>query len=211
MSERSFAIETRADGGLGVLRQLRLSGKIPGVLYGHGTAPKKITIDARALGEILQKESTHALLTLQIDGKRGETALLRELQRDPITRRVIHADLQLVSATEQIKSQVKIVTVGVPPGVKDFGGVLDLLAHTIELQAPANAMPEHVEVDVSALGLHDHIVAGDVKLPAGAKLLTPPEMMIVTVEPPRKAEEELVPQTDQATPEAVAKAPEPEA
>lgn len=205
MSERTFALETRRDGGLGYLRALRKAGKIPAILYGHGSTPQKVSMDARALGEILQHDGSHSLLQLTIDGARGETALLKELQRDPITRKVIHADLQLVSATEEIRAHVQVVTVGVAPGVKDSGGVLDLITHTLEIAAPANAVPEHIEVDISALALHDHVTAGEIKLPAGVKLITPAEAMVVTIEAPRKAEEEAVVATEAVVPEVIGK------
>ena len=205
MSERTFALETRQDSGLGHLRALRKAGKIPAILYGHGSAPKKVSIDARALGEILQHDESHSLLALTIDGHAGETALLKELQRDPITRKVIHADLQLVSATEEIRAHVQVVAVGIAPGVKDSGGVLDLITHTLEIAAPANAVPEHLEVDVSYLNLHDHVTAGQIPLPPGARMITAGETMVLTIEAPRKAEEETVVAATEAVPEVIGK------
>ena len=116
--------------------------------------------------------------------------LLREVQRDPITHRPIAADFQRVSSTEAIYASVRIVTVGVPLGVKDQGGVMDIVTHALEVKGPAGKLPEHFEIDVSALNVNDHITAGEVKLPAGFTLITPADTVVVGIEGSRTASED---------------------
>ena len=130
------------------------------------------------------------LLTITIDGGTTDTALVRNVQRDPISRRVIHADLQRVGRSEAISSAVPIIAIGTPAGVREFGGVLDIVAHEIEITGPADKIPEHLEVNVTNLGIRDHATAADVKLPPGFKLDTPADTVIVSVEPPRTQVEE---------------------
>jgi large subunit ribosomal protein L25 len=116
--------------------------------------------------------------------------LLREVQRDPISHRPIAADFQRVSSTEAINASVHIITVGVAPGVKEGGGVMDVVTHSLEVKGPAGKLPEHFEIDVSALNVNDHITAGDVKLPAGFTLITPAETVVVAVEGSRTASDD---------------------
>ncbi len=172
--------------GAGVLRK---EGKIPAVVYGHGTAPEHIAIDARAFADILHRSGRNAIITLADGRKRGETALVRDVQIDPVTRRVIHADLQRVSADETISAKLQVVTSGVARGVREFGGVMDVVTHSIEIEGPASRIPEHLEIDVSELGIHDHVNAGDIPLPEGFVLLTPPETTVVSIEPSRTERE----------------------
>jgi len=196
----AVAVTTRQSVGTTASRHLRASGKVPATLGGHGSVPLSIAIDAKRLEELLAAGARHRLLAMTIDGSSKDTAMIREIARDPITRRIIHADFQRVSAQEEISASLQVVTVGTPAGVRD-GGVLDVVTHELEIRGPANAMPERLEVDVSELGIRHHITAAQVTLPAGFALLTPPETTVATVEPPRAAEEVAV------TPEAEAAVP----
>jgi large subunit ribosomal protein L25 len=183
-----LALESRTKTGSSPARALRRNGKVPGILFGHGTPGLPIAVDARALDTILHTSGKSHLLTISIDGTTKDTALLRDLQRDPVTHRVTHADLQRVSATESIHATLRIATIGTAYGVL-HGGVLDIILYDIEVQGPANALPEKIEIDVTSLGVHDHIAAADVKLPTGFKMLTPPETIIITIEASRTAAE----------------------
>ncbi|MDQ2991222.1 MAG: 50S ribosomal protein L25 [Candidatus Eremiobacteraeota bacterium] len=191
-------------------RRLRAEGKLPAVLYGHGDAPQHVAVDAKAFDELLHKGGRNGIITL-VSGGKIETAMVRDVQRHQVTHKIVHADLQRVSATESIHTKLPIVTVGVAIGVKEFGGVMDIVAHDIEIEGPANRLPEHLEVDVTALGIHDHILAGDVKLPSGFKLLTPADATVVIVEPSKTAQ--AIEEVDagiaavQAEPEVIGEAP----
>jgi large subunit ribosomal protein L25 len=185
----ALPVETRTQVGTTRARALRRTGKIPGVLFGHGAGPLAISLDGRAFEELLHGGGRRALLTIKLDGKTTDTALLRAVQRDPVTRRVLHADLQRVGRSESISSAVPIVAVGAALGVRDFGGVLDVVTHELSIVGPADQIPEHLEIDVTNLGLRDHITAGDIALPPGFTLETPPDTVVVAVEPSRTAVE----------------------
>jgi large subunit ribosomal protein L25 len=188
-SKNTLSVESRSATGTTAAHALRHLGKVPGILFGHGSDPLPISVDARSLDDLILAGGRTRLLSLLIDGSTSETALLRDLQRDPVSRRVIHADLQRVSATESIYASLRIVTVGLAEGVKNSGGVLDVITHEVEVQGPANALPEKIEIDVTALGIHDHITAGEIPLPPSFKMVTPADTVIVTVEPSRTAGE----------------------
>ncbi|HZY99953.1 MAG TPA: 50S ribosomal protein L25 [Candidatus Baltobacteraceae bacterium] len=182
-------IESRERLGTTGANSLRKHGKIPAIVYGHGTAPQNIAIDARAFNDILHHGGRNSIITLTDGGKKGETALVRELQFDPVSRKVIHADLLRVSADEAVTVELQVVTVGTPRGVKDSGGVMDVLMHALEVEGPANRIPEHLEIDVTELGIHEHVSAGDVKLPNGFTMVTPGDTVVVAIEPSRTERE----------------------
>ncbi len=183
----TLAIERREEAGTTHARALRRNGKIPAVLFGHGTTPQHIAFEARIFDDLLHRGARSSLITLTLNGRKTDTALVRELQRDPLTRKIIHADLQRVSVDEEVHTSVPIVAVGVPIGVREYGGVLDMITRELEIAGPVNRLPSQVEVDVSELSIHDHITASQVKLPDGFKLLTPPDHTVAAVEASRTA------------------------
>jgi large subunit ribosomal protein L25 len=185
----NLAVETRPTTGTTSSHALRHAGKIPATLFGHGADALSISIDAKAFDELLHAGGKNHLLNLTIDGGSKDTALVRELQRDPISRRIIHADLQRVGATETISASLPIVTVGTPEGVKMSGGVMDVISHTLGVTGPANALPENIEIDVSHLNVYDHITAGDVKLPAGITLDVEPGTVLIAIAPSKTEQE----------------------
>ncbi|MHB8230952.1 MAG: 50S ribosomal protein L25, partial [Vulcanimicrobiaceae bacterium] len=177
--EFKLAIQRRGETGSTSSRKLRGEGKAPGVLYGHGGEPTNVAFDARAFDDLLHRGARTALVTLTLDGK-SDTALIREVQRDPVTRRVVHADLQRVSAHESVHARLPIATIGVALGVREFGGVMDVMMHELEVEGPADRLPDRIEIDVSALGIHEHVTAGQAPLPPGFKMLTPADTIVVS-------------------------------
>jgi large subunit ribosomal protein L25 len=117
---------------------------------------------------------------------RHDSVLLRDVQRNPISHRPIHADFQRVTKGEAITASVAIAVVGVSAAVKD-GAILDIVTRSIDVKGPVDKIPENISVDVSELGVHSHITAGDLKLPAGFALITPADQVIVSVEAARTA------------------------
>jgi len=183
----TLAVERRESAGSTHSRALRRSGKVPAVLYGHGTSPQHIAFDARIFDELLHRGGRSSLITLTMNGRKADTALVRELQRDPLTRKIIHADLQRVSVDEEVNTSVTVVAVGVPLGVREYGGVLDMITRELEIAGPVNRLPAQLEIDVTELSIHDHITASQVQLPEGFKLLTPGEQTVASVEASRTA------------------------
>jgi len=213
--ELTLPIEERAKVGTTSAQALRHAGKIPGVLYGHGTAPLHVAFEAKIFDELLHHGGRTGVLTLTLGGKKADTALVREIARNPVSRKIEHVDLQRVSEHEAVHATIPLVTVGTPRGVREFGGVMDVLAHEIEVEGPVDELPDHLEVDVSDLGIHQHVSAADVKLPPGFKLLEEPDMIVVSVESSKTAQhlEEAAAgaTTEQVAPEIIGAKPEGEA
>lgn len=204
----TLTVERREGHGTTKAHALRSAGKIPGVIYGHGSS-EGIAVERRALDDLLHQGGRTGLIELKLDGKKFDTALVRDVQIDPVSRKPIHIDFQRVGANETVHAKLPVTTVGTPDGVRNFSGVMDLVVRELEVEGPANKLPEHLELDVTDLGIHQHITAGEVKLPDGFKMLTPPDTLVVTVESSKTAraleEAELGASIEQTQPELVGK------
>ncbi len=208
----TLPIEKRAKVGTTSAAALRRDGRIPGVVYGHGSEPLHVSFEAKTFDDLMHHGGRTGMLTLMVDGKKSDTALIREVARNPVTRKVVHVDLQLVTEHEAVRATIPLITVGTARGVREFGGVMDVIVHEIEVEGPVDELPDHLEIDVSDLGIHQHASASDIKLPAGFKLLEEPDMTVVSVESSKTAQnlEEVAAgtTTEQATPEVIGGTPE---
>ena len=165
------------------VKRLRKVGIIPANIFGHNEASMAIQIDAVAFERLRRSHGSRSVLTLSMPGtKSTQTALIRHVQRDPCTDKVIHVDFFRVSLSERIKVKVPLRFTGEAPAVKTENGVLLHLLDAIEVECVARDIPEYLEVDISGLDEIDAILhASDVKLPAKFTLLTDPEEGIVKV------------------------------
>ncbi len=201
----SLTLEPRAEVGTTSAQRLRRTGKIPGVVYGHGQATP-IAVDAKQLADLLLSGNKSKIVDATI-GDQHDSVLLRRVEAHPISRRPLSVDFQRVTRDEAITSNVTIVTTGTPVGVRDNGGVMDVISHTLEIKGPAHAIPDNLTVDVSELDVHQHVLASEVALPQGFTLITPPETVVVSVEITRAlASEEAPAEAAAETPPAEATA-----
>lgn len=212
-NELRLPVERRTKIGTTGAHALRAAGKIPAVLYGHGAAPEALAVGSRAFDDLLHRGGRTAMITLEDDGKAKDTALVRAIQRDPVSHTIIHVDLQRISADESVRTRLRVAATGTARGVREFGGVMDALVHELEVEGPADSLPPQLEIDVSELGIHEHVVAADVPLPKGFTLLTPGDTVIIAIEPSKTAhqlEEATVAPVveEQAQPEVIGEKPE---
>lgn len=178
----------RAGTGKGAARALRREGKVPGVIYGHNREPEAVVVDAIALGRTLQGANTSSVLDVVVDGGAPVKALVREIQRDPVRpSTIIHVDLYEVQADETVVVDIPVHIVGVPDGVRNFGGVLDLVLHSLEIEVLPGDIPERFELDVTELGLGESLHVRDVSIP-NATVLNDPELAVCSVVAPRVEE-----------------------
>jgi len=166
--------EVREQFGKGFARRLRAAGKIPAVIYGHGTEPVHVALPGHQVSLIIRR--ANALLELDIEGT-ASLALVKDVQRDPVRQIIEHIDLLVVKKGEKIQVDVPIVVVGEP-----FAGtVANLDATSLAVEVEATHIPQNFEVSVEGLEEGQHITAADVKLPKGASLLADPETLIVAI------------------------------
>ena len=204
-NDLKLTVESRPGNGTSAARALRASGRVPLVLYGHGSPPESLSAELRAFEDLLGHGGRTGMITLTDGGKTKDTALVREIQRDPVSRRIIHADLLRVSAHENVRTRVPVVANGTPRGVRDFGGVMDVLLHELEIEGPVDSLPSKIEIDVNELGIHEHVVAGDVALPEKFTLVTASDAVVIAVEPSKTAH-----QLEEAAAPTLEEAPQPE-
>jgi large subunit ribosomal protein L25 len=193
MSEFKLAAENRSDAGKGAARRLRASGRVPAVLYGHGTKPQHLSVDARQFGQALRTDAgVNVLVELEV-GRDRHLALAKEIQRHPVRNSLIHVDFIQVRRGEKVHVSVPVHLVGEAPGVRE-GGIADQDLYQLNVEAEVTAVPEAVDADVSGLGIGDVLRVGDLKAPNGALILDDPETPVVsvvapTVEPEPEVEE----------------------
>lgn len=167
MAEIQLVAETGRESGTRSSKRLRREGKIPAVVYGHGSSPVSIAVDGRQLRTALNTEAgVNALVNLSIDG-RSQLTMARVLQRHPVRNTVTHVDFQVVSRDEIISAEVPFVFVGVAKQVLDNDGFVDQIHFSLTIHATPSAIPPHIEVDVSELRIGEAIRIADLNLPAG--------------------------------------------
>jgi large subunit ribosomal protein L25 len=193
--------------GTGIARKLRQKGEVPAVIYGHAREPQSLTLNTREIDKLLaQIAGTTTVVELSIGGSTVKT-LIREVQRHPFKRDVIHVDFQELVAGEKVNVSIPIRFNGVPAGVREGGGILEEVMHQLHLRVDPSAIPDHIDVDVTALTIGHGIHVGDLKLPAGAEVMDEDDATVCVVTAPRAVVEE----TPAATVEGAAAAPaEPE-
>ena len=175
MSEVRIHAEPRTEFGKGGARRTRRAGKIPAVLYGHGTAPRHLALPAREFGHAI-KAGANTLLTLQIDGG-SELALPKAIQRHPIRGDYEHVDLLLVRSGEKVTVEVRVTLTGEPTRE----GLIDQQLVTLTVEAEATHIPDRFEVSIDGMQVGDNVTAGAVSLPSGTTLVGDPEQVVVAV------------------------------
>jgi len=179
-------VTTRENTGKGAARKLRAGGKIPGVFYGPGIESVKVAVDTSALKTAFKKgASMSTMFNLISEGKgieqlSGAKALLREVQRDPLTHEYLHVDLLKIDLAKTIHLDVPLHFIGKAEGVK-MGGMLQEIARKIVVKALPTKIPEYIEVDVSALNIGDSLHIKDITLPDGCETDTSTNYTVVTV------------------------------
>ena len=183
MERVPLEVEAREPGPSSAARALRRTGKIPGVLYGAGRQPSSFAVATTVLREALTGDAgRHAVLDVTIPGERAAIpAILKEFQLDPIRDRVTHVDLLAIRLDEPIEARATVNLIGEPRGVKLDGGVLEQPTHEISVLGLPSALVDHVDVDVSDLGVGDSLKLADVATPEGLTLTGDLDLVIATV------------------------------
>lgn len=182
MAEVRITTESRTEFGKGAARRVRREGKVPAVLYGHGSAPRHLTLPGHEL--MMALKTANVLLALDIDGA-SELALPKDVQRDPLRGTLKHLDLVVVRRGEKVVVDVPVTVVGdLAPD-----GVLNQEHNTVQVETEATHIPSGIEVDISTVPVGGHVSAGDLVLPEGSTLVTDPEALVLGVAAAATAEQ----------------------
>jgi large subunit ribosomal protein L25 len=191
MADVVIEVEERTARGKNESRRLRRAGRIPGVLYGAGKPVFSVTVDPREVEQILHSEAgENTLLDLRLKGKASQRkAMIKDYQVDPVTGQVVHADFVRIAMDTALEVSVSVRTVGTPPGVKEQGGLLEILQRELKVACLPGDIPETIDVEIGELKIHDHVRVQDLVPTGDYRFLDPPETLVVNVVPPRLVEE----------------------
>ena len=188
-----LTVELREGSGKSLARKLRAAGRIPGVLYGRGRQTVAVSLDPLGLERAIaaSESGLNTLFDLEVPGNgefKGWVVMLKELQREPVYGKLLHADLYEVHLTETVQVAVPLHVVGTAHGVS-MGGILDQSLRELEIECLPRAIPGEIAVDVSALDIGDSVHVRDLALPEGVILHSDAELAVVSVVMPAKEEE----------------------
>ncbi|MDB4887449.1 MAG: rplY [Gemmatimonadetes bacterium] len=205
MASASLSAELRTDTGKGVARKLRASGRVPGIVYGHAREAQALSVNTRDLDKLLGSISTGStVVELGLAGATTKT-LIREIQRHPFKKHVLHIDFQELVAGEKVTVDIPLVFVGVPEGVRLSGALLEQIMHSISVLADPSSIPNHIDVDVAHLAMGHSLHVRDLVLPAGIEVLSDEDATMCAVIAPRAAIEAAAEGDAVAEPELIAK------
>src|SRR5205085_9627058 len=187
--------------GKEVAKKLRMKGQVPAVVYGGHREPVAITVDRKSVAELIQKSEhgIRSIFLLKMSGTDQQRhAMIKDIQLDPISRRMTHIDFVRVQMDEKVRVTVPVHINGTAIGVKE-GGILDWQIRNLHIECLPGQIPDAIEVDVSALGCHDYLRISDLTLPQGVKVFDDPDRVVVGVTH-MKAEVEAAPAEAEAAP-----------
>jgi large subunit ribosomal protein L25 len=203
VSEVRLTVEPRTEFGKGAARRTRRAGKIPAVLYGHGTDPRHYALPAIEFARVVRENGSNAVITLDLEGA-SELALTKTIVVHPIKNYIEHVDLLVVKRGEKVTVDVPVVV----SGTAAAGTLVNQDLDTLQIEVEALHIPDQLEVSVEGAELGTQIHAGQVKLPRGATLATDPDALVVVVSEPQREEAPAEEEGAAAAAEPVAEAAE---
>jgi large subunit ribosomal protein L25 len=191
--------QKRIPGGKNVNKRLRKSGIIPAVMYGPGKEPIAISVDPHFIQSILHSETgRNSIFSVSLDGSEQNNAMVKDYQLDPVKGLLTHVDFIQIAMDQELILEVNVEIIGEAEGVKIGGGVMDFVTRSIEVECLPKDIPESIKVDVSKLQINDYIRVKNLEVDPVVKILSEPEIVIVTIIPPVKEETK----AEEAEPEA---------
>lgn len=189
MAQTEIQATRRTPEGKNANRRMRKAGRIPAVIYGPGKDPVPVSVDPEALGDILHSDSgQNTIFTVTLEGHPPVNAMVKQYQLDPVKGNLIHSDLLEIAMDRLLQLSVNVEIVGEAEGVKLDGGLMDIVTRSIDVECLPSDIPDSIKVDVTALKINDYIRAKNLPSDPKVKILTDPEVVIVTIVPPIKEE-----------------------
>lgn len=189
MATAQLSATARNESGKGAARMLRREGRFPAVIYGHAREPLSLSVPAREFERLLERVAAeNTVIELSIDGTMSRT-LIREIQRHPVKRNVLHVDFQELVAGERVVVSIPIVLQGIPEGVRNAGGILSQVMQELECRVDPLNMPPNIVVDVTNVSIGHSIHVSEMVIPDGVEVIEDPEATVAVVAAPRVEEE----------------------
>lgn len=189
MATASLSASARSATGKGVARSLRRDGRVPAVIYGHARSPQSLSVDARELGRLLERVSAETtVIELAVDGTMSRT-LIRDIQRHPVRRAIIHVDFQELVAGEKVTVNIPLVITGTSIGVRLNAGILTQVMSELACRVDPADIPNRIEVDVTNVNIGGSVHVSDLTIPAGVEVLADDRETVLTVSAAKASEE----------------------
>ena len=183
--EINLKVQPRSETGKGPARRARASGLVPGVLYGPQLDPVPLYVESKELHRVLATEAgLNVLINLQVDSKTKYLTIIKELQKNPIRGDLLHADFVKIDRDVKLQADVPVHLIGESHGVKE-GGVVEHHLWELKVEALPTDVPPAIEVDITPLGIGEHVRVSDIPTMKGVEVLTPIEEIIVSVVEPQ--------------------------
>lgn len=198
-------VVVRQEVGSKAAKRVRQAGQTPAVLYGHQLANVSLAVPTDQIEAAIR----HGVRMVQLQGDVRDTALIREVQWDAFGSHVLHIDLTRVSASERVRMVVPLELRGEAPGARQ-GGIVEQLIHEVEVESPAEYLPERIEINVNDLGLGKAITLGEVPLPEHVAFVEDADDVVVQCMAAVEVEEEEAEAAETAEPEVIRRAAEDE-
>jgi large subunit ribosomal protein L25 len=176
------AAEPRSSRGKNEARRTRVAGKIPAIVYGAFKDPQAVSVNPKDILKIIRGKSGHnSIFDIEISGVERTPVIVADEQYDPVKDTLIHIDLKRIDLTRKLRVSIPVHSHGEAKGVKQQGGVLDLVTRSIEIECVPDDIPNQFDVDVTELMIGNNIRVSDLKVSDGIRILTPPEAVIAHV------------------------------
>jgi large subunit ribosomal protein L25 len=184
-----LSAQTRTSVGRSAVNKIKAQGLVPAVIYGGHQAAENLSVSKREISNLLaHATSEHVLVDLSItdgDQTRSSLALIQEVQHHPLKRDVLHVDFHAVRADEKLHAEIPVEPFGEADGVKNFGGILEINLHALEVECLPKDLPEIIRIDVSKLGVGEGIHIKDIQLPEGVTARADGDITVVRVAAPK--------------------------
>ncbi|OLP63243.1 General stress protein CTC [Bacillus pumilus] len=187
----TLKVNKRTDFKRSTLQKIRLSGHVPGVIYGKNTDSLAVSLDSIDLLKTLRDEGKNTIITLDVNGE-TKSVMVTELQTDPLKNELVHADFQVVDLQREIEADVPVQLIGESKGAKD-GGVLQQPLFEVSITAKPKDIPQNIEVDITNLEVNDVLTVGDLSAQSSYQINNDPEEVVASILPPQQSK---VPEPD---------------
>lgn len=184
MAELTLEVSRREKSGKGVARKLRANNKVPAIVYGGHKEPVSIEVDRKTVSELITKSEhgVRSIFLLKMAGSdQKRHAMIKDIQIDPVTRKMIHIDFVRVQMDEKVRVTIPVHLTGTAIGVKQGGGLLDFQVRDLHVECLPNAIPDSIDVDITNLDVHQYVRISDLKLPEGVKVLDDSDRVVASV------------------------------
>ena len=209
MAEVTLSVARREEQGKNAARRLRKDGKVPAVVYGGGREPVAITVDSKAIRELIAKSEhgVRSIFLLELKGAdKKRHAMIKDVKVDPLNGQLEHIDFVRVIMDQKVKVSVPVRIVGLADGVKNGGGILEFQVRELHIETLPASIPDTFEIDVTSMAVHDVVRVGDIEVAQGIEVLDDPDRVVVSIGLPRaEVVAEVAEEAEAAEPELIKK------